>query len=356
MSDPAHRDTDLLLKEMEKKIAKVYRKAELEVAEKLADYMKRFGTKDKIWQGWVKTGKKTDKQYKEWLTGQVMISKRWKEMRESLAEDYHNANKIAKSVVNGYMPEVYALNRNYSTYEIEHGLGIDTSYTAYDRQTIERIFRGNPKLYHDPGEKRQRDIAEKKDIKWNENKIQSAMLQSILQGESIPNITTRLMEAVGEVGESNRKAMVRNARTMTTGVENAGRVDGYRRAEKMGIKVKKQWLATLDGRTRHSHRVLDGEIMDVDKKFSNGCMFPGDPDGAPSEIYNCRCTLIGALEGFERDLSDLNIRHVKDIEGMSYKEWQESKKISSNPILLPEEKAAAIKGAYINEYRGRKKK
>ncbi len=36
--------------------------------------------------------------------------------------------------------------------------------------------------------------------------------------------------------------------------------------------------------------------MERDKRFSNGCMYPGDPDGKPSEVYNCRCTMIAVMD------------------------------------------------------------
>lgn len=95
----------------------------------------------------------------------------------------------------------------------------------------------------------------------------------------------------------NRTSAIGAARTAVTGAQNAGRMDSFTAAEGMGIKLKKEWLATLDGRTRHSHAVLDGERVENDKKFSNGCMFPGDPNGPPGEVYNCRCTLIADVDG-----------------------------------------------------------
>lgn len=58
------------------------------------------------------------------------------------------------------------------------------------------------------------------------------------------------------------------------------------------IEIKKQWCATLDDRTRESHRMLDGELVDLDEEFSNGLMYPGDPNGDPEEVINCRCVLL----------------------------------------------------------------
>ena len=94
----------------------------------------------------------------------------------------------------------------------------------------------------------------------------------------------------------DRTSAIRTARTAFTGAQNAGRMDSYAAAEKMGIKLKKEWLATLDGRTRHPHAALDGEKVGTDEKFSNGCRFPGDPQGRPGEVYNCRCTMVAALD------------------------------------------------------------
>ena len=86
----------------------------------------------------------------------------------------------------------------------------------------------------------------------------------------------------------------------------------------MGIRLKKQWVATLDGRTRHTHREIDGEIVGIDETFDNGCQFPGDPLGAPGETFNCRCTMIAAVEGHEIDLGE---RDLSD-EYLDYEDWK----------------------------------
>ena len=357
MSDPAHKETDKLLKEMEKRIAREYRQAEREVVAKLDDYMRRFKIKDKTWNLWVKTGQKTKKEYQEWRLGQMAIGARWEELRQNLADDFHNANQIAKSIINGYMPEVYAINHNYATYEVENQSMIDTSYTLYDRQTVERIMRDNPDLLPPPGKKVSANIAAGKDIRWNNQIIQSVMMQSLLQGESIGKIATRLAEAVGD---SNRKAAIRNARTMTTGAENAGRVAGYKRAKGMGIRMKQQWIATLDGRTRHEHRQLDGQRVDIGESFEvDGfkIRFPGDPEAPAHLIYNCRCTLIGSLDGFEIDPEDLGLRNNDKLGGMTYQEWKESKESYSDTITKQNDIEQMMKNIYTNEYRyGPKKK
>lgn len=285
--DYGHKWTDEELKKLEKRIAKIYAQATKETQKKLDDYLAAFKVKDKIKRDQLAKGIITQQEYDHWRTGQIMMGKRWEEMKDTLAEDMHTANLKAASMTKQFTYDAYALNHNYGTFEVEKGSLIDTSYTLYDRHTVERLVRDDPQLLPPPGKKVSKAIAEGRAKLWNKQVIQSVMTQSILQGESIPKIATRLAEAVGD---SNRKAAIRNARTMTTGAENAGRVDSYKRAESMGIKMQQMWVATLDGRTRHEHRQLDGMRVDVGKPFEiDGYTihFPGDPTAAPEMVYNC---------------------------------------------------------------------
>lgn len=63
------------------------------------------------------------------------------------------------------------------------------------------------------------------------------------------------------VADMNTRSSIRIARTAITGAENRARVDSYVSANDMGIECEKQWMAALDGRTRDSHRKLDGTRM-----------------------------------------------------------------------------------------------
>lgn len=91
--------------------------------------------------------------------------------------------------------------------------------------------------------------------------------------------------------QNNKSAAVRNARTAVTSAQNAGRQNTFNRAEEMGITIQKEWISTHDGRVRDSHAALDGVRVNNDRPFPNGLRYPGDPSGAPAEVYNCRCTM-----------------------------------------------------------------
>lgn len=323
ITDPAQNEVDDVLTSVEAKLHREYTKAEKEMREKLEAFMRQFKAEDEAKKELLESGEITLKEYGDWRQRKLLIGSRWEQMLEVLAADAVHTDMIAMSIVKGHMPEVYAIGHNYGTYLIESGIGIDTSYTLYDRHTVERLWRDNPKLLPDPApnSKTARLLKEHKDLVWNKTHIQSAVTQGILQGESLSKVADRLQT----VTDMDENAAKRNAGTMLTSAQNGGRLDSFKRAENMGIKCKKTWIATLDGRTRTSHRHVDGETVPNDEQFSNGCMFPGDPDAAPRELYNCRCTMITQIEGFERDPEDMGLRRDEAIMGMSYDEWKKGK-------------------------------
>ena len=59
--------------------------------------------------------------------------------------------------------------------------------------------------------------------------------------------------------------------------------------------LRKQWIATMDGRTRASHASIHGEVRLTKRQFSNGLMIPGDPSGPAEETINCRCRSVAII-------------------------------------------------------------
>lgn len=326
MADPAHAQTDEILTSLERRLKREYTQAAREVQKKLDNYLSAFKTKDEEWQRRVSEGEATAKEYKNWRTGQIMMGKRWEQLQQECAENLANANQIAHSIAYDYQPEVYALNHNFATYEIEHSGEIDTAYTLYDKDTVARLMRDDPDMLPPPGKTVKERIAEGKDVLWNKRQLQSVMMQSIVQGESIDKIAKRMSEAVAT---SDYKAAVRYARTMTTNTQNAGRYKGYRRAKGMGVDLTIEWSATLDMRTRHNHRMLHGQRREVDDPFEvDGIkiLYPaqigvGSSNIPQSMIWNCRCTLLAWVKGFEGE----TVKASPKMGDMSFEEWQNMK-------------------------------
>ena len=297
MADKAHRLTDEKLEEMEKRLSAIYSRAEKEIGVRWKEYLaesqseidglqkeyelaKKIGDAKEI----RKAGKKLSKAKRE----RTLMDKRFKDLTETTAKQFANVNKTALAYVNGQLPEVYSINYNALEKSVD-GVG-GYSFSLVDADTVKNLATTDKSLL--PYKK----LDEKKDVRWNVKKMNAEVLQGILQGEPMDKIASRL----SKVTDMNATAAIRNARTMVTGAENKGRQDSYARATADGIILAKEWISTNDSRTRHSHAALDGATVDQDKKFDNGLMFPGDPNGRPEEVYNCRCTVAAVVKGFKK--------------------------------------------------------
>ena len=349
MSDYSRDVTDEAIRLLSKDIEREYAKASREMKDKLDDYLKRFAKKDKKWQEWVASGKKTQAQYNLWRRQQMLVGRNWESMKNDLAEVCKNADKVAYDYIKTGKAEVFAFSANYATYQIEKAVGVSTNFTQYNPDAVLRIMNKNPKMLPPPGKKLSQRIREGKAKRWRKKTIQSVATQSILQGESVPNIAKRLSKAVET---SSAKAAIRDARTMINGAENAGRYDSYERARRLGLMMVDYWSAVHDSRTRTSHRHMDGEKRGENGLFSNDLEYPCDPSGDASEVYNCRCRLDSVLEGMTPDFEDRYMRHDKaeDISNMSWDEWKEATPVSRS-ITHQRDVGNYYKSKYIKEYR-----
>lgn len=135
------------------------------------------------------------------------------------------------------------------------------------------------------------------DVSLLKKKITAQVSRGISTGMSWQQVAQQLA-GYTNIGFNNA---VRIARTEGHRIQCQSGMDACYKAKEKGADVVKQWDAALDARTRDSHSRVDGEIRELDEKFSNGLMFPGDPSGGAAEVINCRCALLQrarwALEG-----------------------------------------------------------
>jgi SPP1 gp7 family putative phage head morphogenesis protein len=297
MSDKAHRLTDEKLEEMERHLSAIYSRASKEIGKEWKRYIKEAGKEIEDLQekyDLAKKGGDRDEIRKAGKTlGQAkrertIMNKRFKDLSERTAMEISKVNETALAYINSELPEIYVTGYNALADAVD-GVG-GYAFNLLDANTVKNLALADESLL--PYKK----LDPAKDIPWNMKKINAEVLQGILQGESMDKIANR----IGRVQQMNANASIRTARTIVTGAENKGRQDSYARAEVDGIILQKEWLATNDNRTRHSHVLLDGDIVDQDKEFDNGLMFPGDPNGEPSEVYNCRCSMTAVVKGFKK--------------------------------------------------------
>lgn len=321
--DAAHLQTDKELAKLEKRIAKIYKEAADDLQKTIDDYFAKFAKRDAKQRALLEAGEITEQEYKQWRLAQIGRGERFKALQSRVAERYTEANKTAVRYVNDATPGIYSLNRNYSAYTIEKVAG-NVGFDLWDEQTVKRLIVDNPEVmpYYPPEKALNRGI----DLAYGKRQISASVTSSILQGKSIQGIAKDLQTRMPEM---NKSSAVRTARTAVTGAQNAGRMDSYVAAEKMGIKLKREWLAVIDKRTRHAHAMLDGQKAEMGKPFKvdgEEIMFPGDTSAPGYLVYNCRCTLIAAVDGVDTSNAQRRVRNPETgknelVSDMTYQEW-----------------------------------
>lgn len=321
MSDGGKNSTDKALKKLEKKIKSVYGEAADDIQKKIDDFYKKYIVKNNILLEKVDKGEITEEEYNKWYAGQVFQGKQWKLKKYDIEHVLENSNEIAVNMINNESIHVFSANCNYQEYDLDSTHSVDFGFELYDSATVSNLLKKDPKLL--PEWK----INEPKDYVWNGKKIDRQVALGIIEGESLDKIAKRIAT---NLTSQNMNKMKMFARTAMTSAQNAGRYQGLSNAKDIGLEVVKEWMATLDLHTRDTHRHMDGEQQKVgDKwhpfKFSNGCRFPGDPEGPPREVYNCRCTLVGDLINFPSEYKRYDNIDGKPIENMSYDDWYNAK-------------------------------
>lgn len=82
--------------------------------------------------------------------------------------------------------------------------------------------------------------------------------------------------------------------------------------DKIEFQTTNEWIAANDHRTRHSHRKVDGDVVEPGKPFKvpvyrgddligeEEMIGPGDPRASAGNVINCRCTSASRIKFDER--------------------------------------------------------
>ena len=215
----------------------------------------------------MKQAKVYQKQYQEALKKQISSILDNMQVEEfKIVSEY-----LAKCYEEGFLGTMYDL----------HGQGIPL-IMPLDQEAMVRAVQIDSKinqgLYTRLGE----------DVSLLKKKIIAQVSRGISTGMSFQQMAQQLA-AYTNIGYNNA---VRITRTEGHRIQVQSTMDACYKAKDKGADVVKQWDSTLDGRTRSSHARVDGEIKELDEKFSNGLRFPSDPNGGAAEVVNCRCALL----------------------------------------------------------------
>ncbi|WP_407397793.1 phage minor head protein [Treponema sp.] len=317
------------LRKMERYLSGIFSQAEKDLIQKSLKYMADFERKDKAKLKKVENGEITDDEYKEWRKNQLLYGEHWTRLIQLVQKEMVNVNQTALDYINDKTTQIYADSYNSIATVIKQSPVEGYSFELVDANTVKNLAKEEGIIL--PPKK---NLDVQKDKLWNAKQVNAQLLQGILQGEDIPHIAGRM----AKVCESNKSASIRNARTMVTAAENSGRQSGMNKAESDGIIFKKMWIATRDERTRESHMVLNGQLVNNGEKFVtiNGdeIEFPGDWRAKASEVYNCRCTLGTIVTGFKKVKLEETIEKQEEVKPEQPEITQERRKLSDEVRTL----------------------
>lgn len=286
---------DIRMRKLGKRISGVYTQAQKELTEKVNSFFANFEKMDAQKKALVDAKKLTEKEYKAWRKNKMLMGEKYMDLRDTMADRMFHANEIASRYMNGELPAVYAHNFNEVGKDVKKQIK-GFSFDLVNENTVRNLSTKNKTLLP------YKFVDGRRDIRWNTRRVNSAMLQGIIQGESIPKIAQRLMN----VTEMNKESAIRNARTALTGAQNKGRNDAMEEIAEKGIELRKEWVAvTGDGRTREAHMELHGVQEKIDEPFENSIgriMYPGDPNADPANVYNCRCAIRSVVVGITKSI------------------------------------------------------
>lgn len=203
---------------------------------------------------------------------------------DDILDDMHRKNY---ETVSEYLSGCYDEGFMGAMYDLQ-GQGIPLCFPI-DQEAVTRAVQLDSKisegLYQHMGE----------DVSMLKKHITAQVSRGISTGMAYEQIAQQLrFKMIGTYNNPGGSLAysMRIARTEGHRIQVQSAMDACHKAKEKGADVVKQWDSTLDARTRTSHQHVDGEIRELDKPFSNGLMFPGDPDGGAAEVVNCRCALL----------------------------------------------------------------
>ena len=204
------------------------------------------------------------------------------------------ADYLQKSYHNGYIGVMYDLHRQ----GIPILMPINQDQVVKAVQTDSKLSQG---LYDRLGE----------DVGVLKKSIRTELSRGIANGSTWNEMARQIANGMNNPYDKSINNAIRIARTEGHRVQQQSAFDSLCKAKESGADVVKQWDATLDDRTRNTHKNLDGQIREIDEYFEvNGhrALHPG-AFGVASEDIHCRCHL---LQRAKWALGEAELQTLKD--------------------------------------------
>lgn len=185
---------------------------------------------------------------------------------------------LEKSYINGYTGVMYDLMISSGIPII---MSINQNQVVKAIQTDSKLSKG---LYARLGE----------DVNYLKRSIRAELSRGIANGSTWNEIAGKIAKGMNSPFNTSINNTIRIARTEGHRVQQKATLESMIAAKEKGADILKQWDSTLDNKTRPHHRMLDGQIKEIEEDFEVDGLKAQAPGhfGKPKEDCNCRCCLL----------------------------------------------------------------
>ena len=227
-------------------------------------------------------GARTDMEHIETIIYQTQYQQAIKKQLDSILDVLHTESYTD---ITTYLQNCYNNGFIGAMYDLQ-GQGIPLIFPIHQDEVVYAL-QNNPKLvkpYYDRlGE----------DVEFLKKAVRAQVSRGVANGSSWAQVAAELAQKMRSPLHTALYNSMRIARTEGHRVQQQSQWDALNKAKDKGCDIVKQWDSTLDGRTRPSHRMLDGQIKELDEDFEIGikkAKYPG-AFGRPEEDIHCRCCM-----------------------------------------------------------------
>ncbi|MDO4333070.1 MAG: phage minor head protein [Eubacteriales bacterium] len=216
-------------------------------------------------------------------------------LKKQLEQALENLTEHTFSTISEYLEKCYEDGFLGVLYDIR-GQGIPVIFPIDQTQVVKAIqtdTKLSEGMYSRLGE----------DTAYLKKSIQAELSRGISNGSSWLEIASHIANGMNSPFKKAINNAIRIARTEGHRIQCEAAYHAQKEAKDRGAEIVKRWDSTLDDRTRDSHKILDGQIREIEDYFEvNGhrALHPG-AFGVASEDIHCRCVALQnarwALEG-----------------------------------------------------------
>lgn len=254
--------------------------------------------------------------YEQLSSTEKLKLSRMTNLLEQLDKSTKELKQGLKTEINGHLEDTGKIAYNELFYEYE-SKNTAINFTMLKSEELKTIIE-TPVANYKLSERLNDGVAER--LKSN---IKSELTRVFLLGYSYKQTAARL----AELGYSSYRRALNITRTEAGRVQAIARQKSQMEAMKLGVEFEKEWISTLDNRTRSDHAKLDGQRVKPDEDFEVSGLKAKQPHmfGVAAEDCNCRCRTVSRLKNDKSALLRRDNETGKAGRWKNYHDWASSK-------------------------------